>query len=187
MIGNDLFDSNPLFVQSGAGKVMRRMMVQRPVNWCRRGEAPYPFSVIGNYNWIVATVNVSFEYDHGIAMIAARVTSGGCVVEKIGSPGVVFALNNTQGSGNWILSDSTGLTYQFDSGSTPSIIVPKSWYQLQLRVTNEDISASTNGTLVSHIPLFNSSNGWVAIGSSWNYVQFDDLIISSPFDMDEDH
>jgi hypothetical protein len=109
------------------------------------------------------------------------------VANSDGSPGVVFALNNTHGSGNWILSNSTGLTHQFDSGSTASLIVPKSWYQLQLRVTNEDISASIDGTLVSHIPLFNSSNGWVAIGSSWDYVQFDDLIITSPFDMDEDH
>jgi galactosylceramidase len=176
-------------VQSGAGKVMRQMMVQRPVSWCRQGEAPYPYSVIGNYNWtaIIATVNVSFEYDHGIAMIAARVKSGGCVVGRIGSSGVVFALNNTQGSGHWILSNSTGLAYQFDSGSTASLIVPKTWYQLQLKVTNTDISASIDGTLVSHIPLFNSSNGWVAIGSSWDYVQFDDLIITSPFDMDEDY
>jgi hypothetical protein len=64
--------------------------------------------------------------------------------------------------------------------------VPKSWYQLQLRVTNEDISASIDGTLVSHIPLFNSSNGWVAIGSSWDYVQFDDLMITSPLDLEEE-
>jgi galactosylceramidase len=176
-------------VQSGAGKVMRQMMVQKPVSWCREGESPNPFSIIGNYNWttVVATVNVSFEYDHGIAMIAARLTTGGCAAMKNGSPGVVFALNNTQGSGNWIISNSTGLTYQFDSGSTASQIVPNSWYQLQLRVTDKDISASIDGTLVSHIPLFNSSNGWVAIGSSWDYVQFDDFIITSPSDMDEDH
>jgi galactosylceramidase len=177
-------------VQSGAGKVMRQMMLQRPVSWCREGEASYPFSVIGNHNWtaVVATVNVSFEYDHGVAMIAARVTSGGCAMAKNhGSPGVVFALNNTQGSGKWMVSNSTGLIYQYDSGSTASMIVPNTWYQLQLRVTNEDISASIDGTLVSHIPLFNSSNGWVAIGSSWDYVQFDDLIITSPIDVDEEH
>ncbi len=176
-------------VQSGTSKVMRQMMVERPVSWCPEGEAPYPYSVLGNHNWtaIVATVNVSFENDHGIAMIAARVTSGGCAVSKIGSPGVVFALNNTQGSGNWILSNSTGLTDKFDSGSMASPIVPKSWYQLQLRVTNENISASIDGTLVSHIPLFNSSNGWVAIGSSWDNVQFDNLFIDNPSDMNEDH
>jgi galactosylceramidase len=176
-------------VQSGAGKVMRQMMVQRPISWCREGEAPYPYSVIGNYNWtaIVATVNVSFEYDRGIAIIATQVTSGGCAVAKIGSPGIVFALNNTQGSSKWILSNSTALTYHFDSGSTPSPIAPNSWHQLQLSVTKKDISASIDGTLVTHIPLFNSSNGWVAIGSSWDHVQFDDLIITSPSDMDEDH
>ncbi len=120
-------------------------------------------------------------------MIAARVTSGGCAAAKIGSPGVVFALNNTQDGGKWILSNSTGLTYKFDSGSTASPIVSKSWYQLQLRVTNEDIFASIDGTLVSRIPLFNSSNGWVAIGSSWDDVQFDNLFITSPSDMDGDH
>jgi galactosylceramidase len=176
-------------VKSGAGKVMRQMIVQPPVSWCREGEAPYPFNVIGNYNWttVVSIISVSFEYDHGIAMIAARVTNGGCAVSKMGSSGVVFALNNTQGKGNWILSNSTGLTYRFDSGSITSSIVPNNWYQLKLNVTNEDIYASIDGTLVSHIPLFNSSNGWVAIGSSWDQVLFDDLTISSPFDVNENY
>jgi hypothetical protein len=171
-------------VQNGAGKVMRQMMLKPPISWCiEQNDAPYPFSVIGNYNWtaVVATINVSFEYDHGFAMIAARVTNGGCATAKIGSLGVVFALNNTQGKGNWILSNSTGLKYQFDSGSIASPIVSNNWYQLKLNVTNEDIFASIDGTLVSHIPLFNSSNGWVAIGSSWDHIQFDDLMISSPF------
>ena len=176
-------------VQSGAGKVMRQMMTQPPVSWCREGEAPYPYSVIGNYNWtaVVATINVSFEYDHGIAMIAARVTNGGCAVSRNGSAGIVFALNNTQGKGDWILSNSTGLTYRFDSGSIVSPIMPNKWYQLKLNVTNEDISASIDGTLVSHLPLFKSSNGWVAIGSSWDHVLFDDLTISNPFDIHDNY
>ena len=197
----DTFDDTPLHgeakyltdqagafevVENGAGKVLRQMMLKPPVSWCLgKSEAPYPFSVIGNYNWstIVATINVSFEYDHGVVMIAARVTNGGCAVAKTGSAGIVFALNNTQGKGSWMLSNSTGLTHQFDSGLTPSQIVRNKWYQLKLNVTNEDISASIDGMLVSHIPLFNSSNGWVAIGSSWDYVQFDDLNINSPFDI----
>jgi hypothetical protein len=66
-------------------------------------------------------------------------------------------------------------------------MVPKSWYQLQLRVMNKDISASIDGTLFSYVLLFNSSNDWIAIGSSWDYVQFDDLIITSLLDMDDDH
>ena len=177
-------------VQNGAGKVMRQMMVKQPISWCAgRPEAPYPFSVIGNYNWssVVVTVNVSFEYDHGVAMIAARVTNGGCAVARNGSAGIVFALNNTQGKGNWILSNSTGLTYQFDSGSISSTIVPSNWYQLKLNVTKQEISASIDGILVSHIPLFSSSNGWVAIGSSWDHIQFDDLTINSPYAIDEEY
>jgi galactosylceramidase len=200
----DTFDDTPLHgeakyltdqagafevVQNGAGKVMRQMITQPPISWYGQGEAPYPFSVIGNYNWtaVVATINVSFEYDHGIAMIAARVTTGGCAVAKHGSAGIVFALNNTQGNGNWILSNSTGLTYRFDSGSIASPVLPNNWYHLKLNVTNKDIYVSIDGTLVSHIPLFNSSNGWVAIGSSWDHVLFDDLTISSPFDIDQDY
>jgi len=58
---------------------------------------------------------------------------------------------------------------------------------LQLRAMNKEISASIDGTLVSYVLLFNSSNDWIAIGSSWDYVQFDDLIITSPLDMDDDH
>ncbi len=120
-------------------------------------------------------------------MIAAQVKSGGYAVMKNGSSGVIFALNNTQGGCNWILSKSTGLTYQFVSGSTATPIVHKTWYQLQLKVTSKEIFASIDGALVTHIPLFNSTNGRVAIGSSWDYMQFDDLIITSPFDMDEGH
>ena len=167
-------------VENGAGKAMRQMMIQRPVSWCRAlDEAPYPYSVIGDYNWttVVVTIKVLFEYDSGIAMVAARVTNGGCAVAKNGSQGVVFALNNTHNQGTWILSNSTGLNHRFDSDSIMSPIEPNKWYQLELNVTNKEISASIDGTIVSHIPLFNSSNGWVAIGSSWNHVQFDYLTI----------
>jgi len=89
----------------------------------------------------------------------------------------MVVVNNTHNQGTWILSNSTGLNHRFDSDSIMSPIEPNKWYQLELNVTNKEISASIDGTIVSHIPLFNSSNGWVAIGSSWNHVQFDYLTI----------
>jgi galactosylceramidase len=155
---------------SSHGKTMRQMVAETTISWCE--EAPYPYTVIGNSTWkqpLNVSVDIMIE-KVGTALVALGASYGGC---GGGSPGIVFSVNTT---GVWQLSDSTNLKNAVASGSVS--IMAGTWYTLTL-VTLEDHSvAYINGNLVGRCELSASSHsGWAAIGSSYDYVQFDNFSI----------
>ncbi len=85
---------------SSRGKMMRQTVTQVPISWC--GEAPYPYSVIGDPHWrqlFTVSVDVMIE-TIGTAFIAVGVSRGSCSVVRVGSPAVVFSINTTN-NGLW--------------------------------------------------------------------------------------
>ncbi len=155
------------------GKTMRQMAPQTTISWCE--EAPYPYSVIGNSTWkqpLNVSVDVMIE-KVGTALVALGVSHGGC---GGGSPGIVFSVNTT---GVWQLSDSTNLTNAVASGNVS--IVAGTWYTLTLVVLEDHSVAYIGSNSVGRCELSVSSHsGWASIGSSWDYVQFDNFRIQSP-------
>lgn len=171
---SDQTGSFEIFDTSGSrGRVMRQMATERPIIWC--GDAPYPFSVIGDARWqqpLNISVDVMIE-DVGVAFVAIGVAQGGWNVHPNGSPGIVFSLNTTN-NGMWQLTSSTAILNPLSSGNTP--ITPGSWYTLLLSVLADHSEAYINGQLVGRCLLnATSSRGWAAIGSSWNHAQFDNF------------
>jgi hypothetical protein len=158
---------------SSRGKVMRQMATELPISWC--GEAPYPFSLIGDARWqqpLNISVDVMIE-NVGTVFVALEVTRGSCATHDGGSPGIVFSINTTN-NGLWQLSPNTAMIKPLSSGSTP--VAPGSWYTLMLSVLTDHSEAYINGQLVGRCALnATSSRGWAAIGSSWNHVQFDNF------------
>ena len=155
------------------GEVMRQMVTQRLISWC--AETPYPYSVIGDPNWrqpFTVTADVLIE-TAGIAFLAVGVSRGSCDAGNIGSPAIVFSINTTN-SGQWKFTASTNLTNPVNSGSTT--VTPGTWYTLTLTVLSDHSEAYINGNLIGRCDLnVSTSSGWVAIGSSWEYVQFDNF------------
>jgi galactosylceramidase len=158
---------------SSRGKVMRQMATELPISWCK--EAPYPFSVIGDARWqqpLNVSVDVMIE-NVGTAFVAIGVARGSCSAGDGGSPATVFSINTTN-NGLWQLSASTALINPLSSGKTP--VTPGSWYTLMLSVLSDHSEAYINGQVIGRCALnATSSRGWVAIGSSWNNVQFDNF------------
>ena len=158
---------------SSHGKVMRQMVTELPISWC--GEAPHPFSVIGDSNWqepLAVSVDVLIE-TVGTAYVALGVVRGSCEIVGVGSPAIVFSINTTN-NGQWQLSNTTALTYSLDYGNTT--IIPNTWYTLTLAVFPQHTEAYIDDNLVGRCGLnVTSALGLVAIGSSWNYVQFDNF------------
>jgi galactosylceramidase len=156
---------------SSRGKVMRQMVTEIPISWCGQGEAPYAFSVTGDSNWqqaLTVTVDVMIEIV-GVAFIAVGVSRGSCAI--------VFSINTTD-NGQWQLTDTTALSHSISSGATP--VTPGTWYTITLSVLSDHSEAFINGNLVGRCNLnIHSSQGLVAIGSSWNYVQFDNFYLKS--------
>ena len=159
---------------SSHGKTMRQMAPETTISWCE--ESPYPYSVIGNSSWkqpLNVSVDVIIE-NVGTAFVALGVSRGGC---GPGSPGIVLSVN-TINNGLWQLTDSTAIKNSLASGNIS--IVAGTWYTLTLVVLKDNSVAYINGNAVGQCELSASSHsGWVAIGSSWDYVQFDNFRIQS--------
>ncbi len=155
------------------GKVMKQTVPEVPISWC--SEAPYPFSVIGDSNWkqpLNVSVDVLFE-TVGTAFVAVGVEKGSCGVGGVGSPAIVFSINTTN-NGLWQLTASTAITNPLASGNVS--VMAGTWYTITLNVLSDHSEAFINGNFVGRCNLNASSfQGLVAIGSSWNFVQFDNF------------
>jgi galactosylceramidase len=163
---------------SSRGKVMRQTVTQVPISWC--GEAPYPYSVIGDPRWqqpFTVSADVMIE-TVGTAFIAIGVSRGSCDSRGSGSPAVVFSINTTN-NGLWQFTANTALTNPVSYGSVS--VTPGTWYNVTLSVLSDHSEAYINGNFIGRCALnVSSSKGWVAIGSSWNHVQFDNFRLESP-------
>jgi galactosylceramidase len=163
---------------SSRGKVMRQMVTQVPISWC--GEAPYPFSIIGDPRWrqpFTVSTDVMIE-SVGTAFVAIGVSRGSCDARGVGSPAVVFSINTTN-NGVWQLTASTAITNPLNYGNVS--VTPGTWYTMTLSVLSDHSEAFINGNFMGRCALnASTSSGWVAIGSSWNHVQFDNFRLESP-------
>jgi hypothetical protein len=163
---------------SSRGKTMRQMVTELPISWC--SEAPYPYSVIGNSSWkqpLNISVDVMIE-SVGTAFVAIGVERGGCGVGRVGSHAIVFSINTTN-NGLWQLTSSTAITKPLAYGNVS--VRSGTWYTITLIVLEDHSEAYINGNLIGRCELnVSSSSGLVAIGSSWNYVQFDNFHLQSP-------
>jgi hypothetical protein len=153
------------------------MVTEHPISWCR--EAPYPYAVLGDSTWqqpLNITADVMIE-SVGTAFIAIGVSHGGCGVGR-GSQAIVFSINTTN-NGLWQLTSSTAITNPVAYGNVS--VMSGTWYTLTLIVLTDHSEGYINDNLVGRCELnVSSSSGFVAIGSSWNYVQFDNFRVQSP-------
>jgi galactosylceramidase len=154
------------------GRVLRQMMPAYPVPWC--GDAPFPYSVIGDHSWaaVNASVDVLLERS-GTALLAVGVDSGGCLGSG-GSRAVVVSVNS---SSVWTVSNSTALLYSFGSGKAE--VQSGQWINIAVHSHAAGSDFLINGQLMLRVAELSSDDykGWVAIGSSYDYVQFDNLVI----------
>ena len=152
-------------------RVLRQMTPQRTVAWC--GDADLTFTLLGDHSWsaLHAEVSVLIE-ETGTAFIAAAVRDGGCVGE--GSDAIVFAVSTT---GAWQVSNNTSLRRLVTQGKT--VVNAGVWYRLGVEVTATGTTVMLDGKTVATVAELTSGNhrGWVALGSSYDHVQFDDLEI----------
>ena len=156
---------------------MRQMVPIMPVGWC--GDAPYPFSLLGNHSWSKINVSVDVLIESGgTAFIAAQVKSSGCSVRQIVISAIAFAITTNNG-GAWTLSNTTAFAHTIISGAYS--VIANTWYNLDLHVLDSSTQVYINGQLVGTTNIVNrkSGTGWIAIGSSFDYAQFDRINIQA--------
>ena len=162
------------------GQTLRQMMPLMPVPWCR-SDADLTYSVIGNHSWGAVQTSVDAMIERsGTAFLAVAVTTGGCLGEGrggggYGSSGVVLAVSTNQ---TWTVANRTDLTERLATGKVA--VAAGQWVTLQIRATPAGMTFSVDGEVVATLANVTSRRtGWVAIGSSYDYVQFDNLRIQS--------
>lgn len=161
-------------ISDNHNKTMRQMVTEKPISWCE--ESAHPYSVIGNSTWerpLNVTVDVMIE-NTGMAFVALSVDKGGCSNE---SSAIVFSIHTH--SQEWKFTASTAVGYVYLSGHTS--VTPGTWYTLTLVAFEDHSIGYINGRFVGQSLLgFQDSPGWAAIGSSWDYVQFDNFHLQLP-------
>jgi len=158
------------------GNVVRQMMPEIPVSWCGDGETPLAYSVMGSHDWreVNVTADVMIE-NSGTAFIATAVIEGGCLPGR-GSAGFTFAVST---SGQWVLSNDTGLAYELSNGQLE--VTAGQWYRLTIAIVGSSVSGWVDGVKVTTVDAGSTwGSGWAAIGSSYDYVQFDNFSVTKP-------
>ncbi|XP_062513660.1 galactocerebrosidase-like isoform X2 [Corticium candelabrum] len=159
--------------KSSHGKVMRQVVLERPITWCN--DANQPISLLGDQSWQDVNVSVEGMVEKNTSVfVAARVHTGGC------------GIAGTDGFFLWLSSDGP---FTITSDLAGKKVLSKGdghgkagqWFTLFIHVLKQTAIAMINGEIVYQTDSFTgSSSGWAAIGtSSFDYAQFDNFYVNS--------
>ncbi|KAK7508502.1 hypothetical protein BaRGS_00000068 [Batillaria attramentaria] len=170
----EIVDSN-----SSHGKVMRQMVLQTPVQWCKADGIGASLNVAGNYKWtdIYVEAEVILGSVNGTdgVFVAARVQNGGC--GSYSAKGVFFFLFPEKQM--YIVTYDLARTQVLKTGSLPSKL--PSWNKLALLVSGDEARGSVNGDSLFNVTvLLSPQNGFVALGTdSYGIADFDNFMITT--------
>jgi galactosylceramidase len=147
----------------------------KPVDWAGRA-SPSPYTLLGNQRWknYVLSVDIFIDepeyldYD-GYALAGAR-----CNFAPTGNkpPECYHVLIFYDG--RWQLRRGA---FVLDSGIIPNFILNR-WYSVKLILVDDTIQADFNGNLLSCCRDQEIPSGQIVLGSGYNRVRFDNLLIS---------
>jgi len=154
--------------QGSSSLVMRQQVLISPIVWC--GESNRPISLFGDYSESDANLTIDALIETtGSVTVGLRAQGGGCG-DNYDFGGYFFSVDQ---SGNWNLSSGNTILQQ---GQT-SFSADK-WYTLTINTNGSLISGYINGAQVVSVNDTKYQNGFSAIGTGWNYAQFDNVILT---------
>jgi len=165
-------------------RVMRQEVILSPINWC--GESTSPISLIGSSSFsdINITSDIYIE-SSGHVVLGVRVPYGGCGNNY--ANGYYYSLYD---SGQWSLTrGASTLKSGTVSGMSGNKWVTISFQSKSISGGGVELVGTFQGAV-----LFDASDskaawgsGWAALGSGWNYSQFDNFRLSSPSGQEESY
>ncbi|XP_076461147.1 galactocerebrosidase-like isoform X1 [Babylonia areolata] len=164
------------------GQVVRQMVLQTPVHWCRADTVNKSVSLIGHFHWTDIYVEVetsigTVNNTDGV-FVAARVQHGGC--QAFSADGIFFFIFPETKA--YIVANDLARTQVLTKGSLPSQL--SAWNKLSLLVKGTQVQGSVNGVSVFTITAPKATvNGFVAIGTdTYGLADFDNLKITTAAD-----
>lgn len=145
--------------------VMRQQVLESPIVWC--SESNRPISLIGDFSEddTLLTIDALIETT-GTVGLGSRVQEGGCG-DNYAAGGYFFDVSNT---GAWTLAVGNKVA---KSGTTT--FSSNTFYTLSLLTNGTNICGSINNAVLGCIQDSTYSTGFAAIGTGWNYAQFDNF------------
>jgi len=160
-------------IQEGLGGslVMRQMVLEPTIYWCPESQGP--ISVVGPFTsaTMTATISVYIEDEGATAALAIKVQGGGC-----GNlyPGGYFLQISTDGK--WTI---TANSKTLASGTAN--INATGWTELTLSSTPTKVCGFINSNSIGCVDGTMFVDGFAAIGSSFNHVQFDNFKLNASY------
>ncbi|XP_041369448.1 galactocerebrosidase-like isoform X3 [Gigantopelta aegis] len=165
----------------GHGKVMRQMVLERPVIWCTTaGLLDATVNLLGSVNWTDIYVEVDLKIGEvngttGVYM-AARITHTGCWSYK--ATGIFFYLFPND---NLFLVTNDLAREKIITGGREYDAVRQGWNNLYMLVKNGTVIGGVNGKPLFNITVpTNPPSGFVGVGTdSYGIADFDNLKVAT--------
>lgn len=146
------------------GKCLRQIVPQAGIGGCGR---EYPWTIVGNAAWNDYETSVDVHLgEKGFAGIYGRIDDP---LTKYMPGGYGLFIDNT---GAWQLKDTTTL---IESGKVK--LLPDAWHNLKLKFIGSHVIAVIDGNVMCSIMDDFHLNGVVALASSYDCIEFDNLSI----------
>jgi len=145
------------------------MVLQPPIVWA--SESAFPITIIGDWTMTSCDVKASFLIEEsGFAILGVRIQYAGQNTDtyKLG----YFLFINETGAWNF----SVGYKI-LESGKIP--MSAGTWHSFELLANGTSITGWIDGKNLFTAIDSTYSNGWVSVGSDWNFVQFDNFSLQA--------
>ncbi|MHB1000101.1 MAG: family 16 glycoside hydrolase [Armatimonadota bacterium] len=153
----------------GTGKCLRQQSLQPSIDWAHHLD--YPWTVVGDSAWTDYEVSADVRIDSaGTARIFGRMDAPNLTTAKPVPGGYCLSIEQ---DGAWQLAVRTKV---LSSGKIQA--APNSWHNLKLKMKGTSITAMIDGQEVLSITDSTHTKGMAGLGSSFNYVEFDNLTVS---------
>jgi O-glycosyl hydrolase len=159
------------------GKCLEQVIDQKPIPW---GPLPDPFTLAGDIAWRDYQVEADVKLETGAAAaIMGRIDSADVFQDgDLRWPsGYVLRLHP---DGHWELLSARYKRPILELASGALSLDAHAWHRLRLSFRGNRIEAFADGVSLASISDTSHNYGMIALGSQWDHVQFDNLVVTGP-------
>jgi hypothetical protein len=170
---NGAFEAQPC-VDRG-GRCLEQVIGTKPIPW---GPSPDPFTLSGDVNWSNYEIACDVHFKgEGVATLMGRIDSAN-VFQDGSAPlpsGYVLSIDS---SGTWKLVSAAYKAETRTLASGEEKLSGDKWHHAELRFSDQRIAALLDGKSLATVMDGAHPHGMFAVGTGWNHVQFDNLVVS---------
>ena len=158
-----------------SGRCLEQVITKKPIPW---GPLPDPFTLAGDVDWRDYGVAVDVHFNsEASATVMGRIDSAD-VFQDGKEPWPSGYILRLEPDGNWMLL-CTKYKQPARTLASGSIRIDRNqWHRLELRFHGKQIIASLDGPRLAATEDSTHSHGMFALGTEWNYIQFDNLQVT---------